>query len=676
MEQLFKPATALMDRFRYSIKFGFIFALVFIPLLVLSYLLISNINDEIHFFENERNGLAYIKAVRPLVEHMPQHRGMTNAYLNGDKSFHDRILAKRKDVDTHLAALIEVNQQFKDSLDHGDQIKQIESQWQAMKNGSMNMQGPDSFAAHTKMIADVLKLIVHVADAAEITLDPKLDTYYLGDALVNKLPLLAETMGQARGLGAGIAANHAISSKQAVRLALLADRINLNNNNLAAGLESAMEFNPDVAAELSELISNNSDSIHKFESILQDELLNKDDINIAGSAVFGAGTTAIKHAFELFDKALPMMDGIIAKRIDDDIQTEIVAIAVVAGVLLAIAYLFTGLFYSVNHGVQQIGSAAKAMAAGDLTARAKLNSKDEMQQIASSFNAMGDKIEELIRTIIGSANQLASAAEEVSAVSQETSGNIAQQSSETDQVATAMNQMTATVTEVASNAGNAAEAANAANTEAQSGLNVVHSASSTIEQLASEVDNAATVIQGLQQDTDNIGGILSVIKDIADQTNLLALNAAIEAARAGEQGRGFAVVADEVRTLAARTQESTAEIESMISKLQSGASNAVNTMTQGTNTAKQSVEQAQQAATALEAITTAVATISDMNTMIASAAEEQSATAEEMNKNIVNIHSLAQNNATGAAQTTSASEELAQLAAQLQQLVGQFKINS
>ena len=676
MEQLFKPATALMDRFRYSVKFGIIFTLVFIPLLVLSFMLISNINKEINFFENERSGLAYIKNVRPLIAEVQQHRGMAAAYLNGDRSFESRIKAKRKDADAALTLLNNTDQELGATLATGGMVDNIRGQWDSIKKNSMQMETGAAIGAHSKLVSDLQSLLMHLADKSEITLDPSLDTYYLGDALVNKLPLLAEAMGQSRAVGSGVAAKGELGQKQAVRLSVLVDRIQANNSNLTAGMKSAMEFNPEVATLLKKFIDENTSAIHNIENLIKNELLNKDDISISSGAVFDNATKAIDHAFKLFDEALPVMDNIIADRIAADVKAEIMAIAVVTGVLLAIAYLFTGLFFSVNTGVQQIGTAAKAMAAGNLTARAKLNSKDEMQQIATSFNEMADKIEELIRTIIGSANQLASAAEEVSAVSQETSGNIAQQSSETDQVATAMNEMTATVTEVASNAGNAAEAANSANNEAQSGLNVVHEASRTIEQLASEVDNAATVIQGLQQDTDNIGGILSVIKDIADQTNLLALNAAIEAARAGEQGRGFAVVADEVRTLAARTQESTAEIESMISKLQSGASNAVKTMTQGTQTAQQSVEQAQQAAVALEAITAAVATISDMNTMIASASEEQSATAEEMNKNIVNIHSLAQNNATGAAQTTSASEELAQLAAQLQQLVGQFKINS
>jgi methyl-accepting chemotaxis protein len=227
---------------------------------------------------------------------------------------------------------------------------------------------------------------------------------------------------------------------------------------------------------------------------------------------------------------------------------------------------------------------------------------------------------------------------------------------------------------VARNASSAADEAHTADLEAQQGKQVVSETTQAISSLANEVDNASTVIQKLESDSESISSILDVIRGIAEQTNLLALNAAIEAARAGEQGRGFAVVADEVRSLANRTQESTQEIQKMIEKLQSGASDAVEVMVKGRDWANTSVEKAEQAASALERITKAVDVINSMNTQIATAAEEQSAVAQEIDRNVTNIHQVSNQTADGATQTAGASDELARLATDLQQLVSHFKL--
>lgn len=361
----------------------------------------------------------------------------------------------------------------------------------------------------------------------------------------------------------------------------------------------------------------------------------------------------------------------------NEMRNALLVDAVIICLVIAAIAVAVGIFVSLGL-TRPIVALSKVMeeveSQNDLTLRSGNRSSDEIGMMAAAFNSMLEKFEALIQQVNSSSTQLAAASEEVSAVARDSSSNVNQQLSETEQVATAMNEMAATVQEVARNAAAAAEAAHNANTESTKGMKVVQTASNTIQQLANDVESAATVIHELEAHSDNIGSVLDVIKGIAEQTNLLALNAAIEAARAGEQGRGFAVVADEVRTLASRTQESTQEIQEMIQKLQAGSKQAVAVMEQGRNQAQTGSEQANDASRSLQVIANAVATISDMNTQIASAAEEQSAVTEEMNRNIININHVSEQTATGATQTTAASEELARLAANLQGLIGQFKI--
>ena len=329
---------------------------------------------------------------------------------------------------------------------------------------------------------------------------------------------------------------------------------------------------------------------------------------------------------------------------------------------------------SIASVADEIEHVTTRLAEGDLAARVNYMGSDELGRVARAFNKMADKFKGSLGEVAGATSQLAAAAEELSAINAETNQGISRQQSETERVATAVNEMSTTVHDVARNAAQAAQATQGADAEAQRGKQVVKENIKAIEALAAEVERAAQVIKKLEAESASIGTVVDVIRGIAEQTNLLALNAAIEAARAGEQGRGFAVVADEVRTLASRTQQSTQEIQRMIQGLQAGAGEAVKVMVEGRTRAQASVKQAAEAGESLESITQAVASITDLNIQIASAAEEQSVVAEEINRNVLTISQVGQQTSLASQQTMVASEELARLAAQLQNVVSQFRV--
>ncbi len=311
---------------------------------------------------------------------------------------------------------------------------------------------------------------------------------------------------------------------------------------------------------------------------------------------------------------------------------------------------------------------------GDLTQRLHIDSRNELGQIATGLNTFLTRLQGMISEVVGSVQKVSDASEHTADIAIRTDKGVQTQLAEIELVATAVHEMTATAQDVARNATQAAEAASHADRAANQGRHIVQDTGATITELAGEIGRAVDVVQTLARDSENIDAILVTIRSIAEQTNLLALNAAIEAARAGEQGRGFAVVADEVRNLAQKTQQATGEIQQMIQQLQNGTRDVVQVMEQSQSRTQRSVEQADAAAEALQAITQAVSLINDMNNQIASAAEEQSAVAEDINRNVTNIGQVAQDVAGGAEEASQASAGLTRLAEQQRRLINQFKV--
>ena len=373
------------------------------------------------------------------------------------------------------------------------------------------------------------------------------------------------------------------------------------------------------------------------------------------------------------EKQVAAMDkklgGALGSAVIGSVTTSLIALAIIVFLALIVVRSIIRPLKSAVAAMNDIASGD-----GDLTRRLEVNSKDELGQLATAFNSFGDQVHGLVERVLSSTRTLNEASTELNQIMGEAEQGVERQKSESDQVATAMNEMTAAAQEVANNASEASDAADHANVQVSDAQGLVHQTIEVIGGLSEQVEEGVKVIEKLGFDSRKIDSVLEVIREIADQTNLLALNAAIEAARAGEAGRGFAVVADEVRTLASRTQKSTQEIQETIERLQTGAGNAVKLIGSISERSEATVTETRKVNDALQKINQAVGTINDMNTQIASAAEEQTSVSETINQNVHEIVAITEQTAQGTYRAGLATQRLKALAADMSDQVSRYRV--
>ena len=439
------------------------------------------------------------------------------------------------------------------------------------------------------------------------------------------------------------------------------------SQQLEKTVDSLEKLNPYFATSAAETLRTLTRTMEQYQQALQVYSSTDNTIIDVRKKMTEYGASVLSRSDELYKLQLQRRD--IESATANSMQAITTLLVLLFGIAAAVI-----ITRQITRPLRETLDVVERIASGDLSHNLQVTRRDELGVLQQGIARMGTTLRDLIGGIRDGVTQIASAAEELSAVTEQTSAGVNSQKVETDQVATAMHEMTATVQEVARNAEEASEAAVAADQQAREGDKVVGEAIAQIEKLAIEVGHSTEAMSHLKRESDKIGSVLDVIKSVAQQTNLLALNAAIEAARAGEAGRGFAVVADEVRSLAQRTQKSTEEIEELIAGLQSGTLQVSSSMDNSRALTDSSVELTRRAGESLGNINRTVSAIQAMNQQIAAAAEQQSAVAEEINRSVLNVRDVSEQTAAASEETAASSVELARLGSHLQGLVGRFKV--
>ncbi|MDP9527053.1 methyl-accepting chemotaxis protein [Pseudomonas protegens] len=676
MKSLLYPAVALMNRLSFGMKFSLISVLFFVPMLVTNFYLVRDSYREFQGTRVELQSLDLLGSSLSLRRDLETLNNLVqiNASLGQSGKAGDlegKIVALEKSVLERMQALeavtvdpqqVEVFNAKRDELVAAFKVQQVESSL-LNKSGLIG-----------KLLGSAQLFSQIIASQSGLSRDGQGDIRQLSELITSITPQVTQTLGEGRAMGAYSLGQGFLNSSSSTRFDELLVLIEKLQAEYGLKLQDALGSSRAAHDALDSLASASKGSLKQASELFEEQVVMADTLDAPWQGFYDQISGLMAQTYQLNEGTLKFLDVELQKRLAQNRSHMVLLVAALALVFLSIVYLYGGFYASTRTTLRRLGAMMDKVAAGDMTVTFTAHSRDELGELGSVFNGTVRKIHDLIERVGHTVSEVERQAGQVESVSAQSNQAVAGQRSQIEQVATAMNQMSATSQEVARSAAAAVSSAHSVNDETISGRGLVESQQGSIVRLASEIDQSVLVINQLASDSQSISRVLEVIKSIAEQTNLLALNAAIEAARAGEQGRGFAVVADEVRTLAKRTQQSTEEIEEMIGKLHGGVSAAVKAMGSSHAMANGTVDQSEKVQQALENILGAVGMIVDQNQQIAAAVEQQTSVAHDIDQNIVEINRAGERTAEGAHQTEDASRQLSAQVMQLKQLIGAFRV--
>ncbi|MEX6501688.1 methyl-accepting chemotaxis protein [Pseudomonas zhanjiangensis] len=676
MKTVLYPAIALMNRLSFGMKFSLISVLFFLPMLVTNFYLVRDSYRQFVGTQAALESLDLLGASLSLRRDLESFADLLqiNEMIGQSGQAGDlekRIEQLHGDLESALQGLMPV-------VHEAEQIAEFNAKRDEMLAELKALEGDTSLQSKTatarKLLGKSQVFIKLVASQAGLSQDRQREVRQMAELVTVVTPMVTAPLSEGRAVGAYSLGQGFLNSAASTKFDDLLLELEKLHAEYGLNLQDALNANPDARAALESLAMTSQATLKDTAQLFEDRVVIADSLDTPWPQFFDEVSGALGKTYAFNDAVLAFLDQQLQIRLQENRgQMLLLAVALVL-VFLLIVYLYSGFYVSTRTTLKSLGQVMDKVAAGDMTVSFSPQSRDELGELGLVFNETVRKVHDLIERVGQTVVEVERQADSVETVSGQSNQSVASQRSQIEQVATAMNQMSATAQEVARSAAAAVDSAQSVNQETVSGRALVESQVGSIQRLADEIDQSVAVINQLASDSASISQVLDVIKGIAEQTNLLALNAAIEAARAGEQGRGFAVVADEVRNLAKRTQQSTEEIEKMIDRLQGGVGAAVKTMNVSHQMADGTVSESGRVQLALENILGAVGMIVDQSQQIAAAAEQQTAVAHDIDQNIVEINRAGERTAEGASQTERASRELSELVSRLKQLIGAFRV--
>lgn len=676
MKSLLYPAVALMNRLSFGMKFSLISVLFLLPMLATNYYLVRDSWREFQGTRVELQSLDLLGsslALRRDLETL-NNQVQINATLGQSGKAGDlegKISALEHSVLSRLQSLNAMTTE-------PEQIAAFDAKRDELITAFKAQQQETSLLSKSALIGKLLNkaqmLSQIIASQSGLSRDSQSDLRQLSELITSVTPQVTQTLGEGRAMGAYSLGQGFLNSSSSTRFDELLQQLEKLQAEYGLKLQDALGSSKAAHTALDSLAKASSASLKQGSELFEEQVVMAETLDASWQDFYDGVSRLMAQTYQLDDATLTFLGQQLEQRLAQNRTHMVVLVSALSAVFLLIFYLYAGFYASTRTTLRRLGAMMDKVAAGDMTVTFVAHSRDELGDLGQVFNGTVAKIHDLIERVGHTVSQVELQAGQVETVSAQSNQAVSGQRTQIEQVATAMNQMSSTAQEVARSAAAAVSSAHSVNDETVSGRGLVQSQQGSIARLATEIDQSVRVINQLATDSQSISSVLEVIKSIAEQTNLLALNAAIEAARAGEQGRGFAVVADEVRTLARRTQHSTEEIEQMISRLHSGVAAAVKAMGSSHEMASGTVGQSEKVQQALENILGAVGMIVDQNQQIAAAVEQQTAVAHDIDQNIVAINRAGEHAAEGAHQTEAASRQLSLQVIELKQLIGAFRL--